>query len=178
MIIHLNGWPGVGKLTVARCLRDLSGGRLLDNHTVFNVAFALTDFRSPEFYDTARAARDTAFDCAARLPADVPLIMTNALSDSDWGRENWDAVRALATRRNVPLFAVILTCDEHEQAKRMSSPEREYLGKLSDPKQFSVRGRTLIADGADHLIRLDTTSVPADETARSIWRWTRDTAST
>lgn len=174
MIIHLNGWPGVGKLTIARLLRDRLGGRLLDNHTVYNVAFALTTFRSSEFYMAARAVRDVAFECALAVPPDIPLIMTNAISNSDWGRENWEAVRALARRRNVRLFAVTLFCDEAEQARRMASAERSYLGKLTDPREFSVRGRKLIEDGADFLLRLDTTAVPAEESAQRICEWVKD----
>ncbi len=162
MLIHLNGWPGVGKLTTARILRARLNGRLLDNQTVYNPAFALAEFRSPEFYATARAVRDVVLDCAVRVPADVPLIMTNALSDSDWGRENWAAVQALARRRGDRLFAVILSCEAGEQAKRMANPERAQLGKLTDPALFSLRGRTLIEDGADFLLRLDTTTAPAD----------------
>ena len=57
MIVHLNGRPGVGKLTIGRELLSLVGGRLLDSHSIYNVAFRLTDFASPEFYDAVRAAR-------------------------------------------------------------------------------------------------------------------------
>ncbi len=47
MILQINGWPGVGKLTVGRIVAKELGGRLLDNHTIYNPAFALTEFRSP-----------------------------------------------------------------------------------------------------------------------------------
>jgi shikimate kinase len=48
MIVHLNGWPGVGKLTVGRKLAPMLNARLLDNHTLHNVALAICDFDSPE----------------------------------------------------------------------------------------------------------------------------------
>jgi shikimate kinase len=38
MLINLDGWPRVGKLTVGRVLAMALGGRLLDNHTLLNVA--------------------------------------------------------------------------------------------------------------------------------------------
>lgn len=41
MIIVLNGYPGVGKLTIGRKLAPVLRGRLLDIHAVYNVAFAL-----------------------------------------------------------------------------------------------------------------------------------------
>ena len=52
MIIVLNGYPGVGKLTIGRELAGRLNGKLLDIHSVYNVAFALTEFKSPEFRDT------------------------------------------------------------------------------------------------------------------------------
>jgi hypothetical protein len=62
MIIHMNGYPGVGKLTIGRELCRILNGRLLDNHSVYNVAFALTEFRSDAFYETVRAVRAIAYD--------------------------------------------------------------------------------------------------------------------
>ena len=38
MIVHINGWPGVGKLTVAREVARRLSARLLDNHTLHDVA--------------------------------------------------------------------------------------------------------------------------------------------
>ncbi|UUP18448.1 hypothetical protein [Nitratireductor thuwali] len=40
----MNGYPGVGTLTIGRELATLISGRLLDIHTVYNVAFVLTEF--------------------------------------------------------------------------------------------------------------------------------------
>ena len=86
MIVHINSYPGVGKLTIGRALADLTGGKLLDNHTVFNVAFALTQFKSPAFYDTVRAVREIAYQRILDLPDGVPVILTNWYSqDSAWG---------------------------------------------------------------------------------------------
>ncbi len=42
MIIHFNGWPGVGKYTVAKIVANRLGLRFLDNHTLLNIAIALT----------------------------------------------------------------------------------------------------------------------------------------
>jgi len=56
MLIVLNGYPGVGKLKVAAAL----DGHLLDNHCIYNVAFALTQFKSPAFYDAVRSVQKIA----------------------------------------------------------------------------------------------------------------------
>jgi cytidylate kinase len=100
LLIHLNGAPGVGKLTIARLMAPRLKARVLDNHTVYNVAFALTEFRSPQFYDAVRAVRDAAFEQILRLPADETVILTNAyFDDSDWAWENWRAIEQLAVKR-------------------------------------------------------------------------------
>ena len=82
MILQINGWPGVGKLTVGRIVAKELGGRLLDNHTVYNVAFSLTEFQTPAFYETVRAVRDIAFARIAEIQSDIPVVMTSAYAGS------------------------------------------------------------------------------------------------
>lgn len=171
MLIHLNGWPGVGKLTVGRLLQASIGGHLLDNHTIYNVAFKLTVFRSPEFYETVRAVRNIAFSRITQLPAGTPVIMTNGLGDSEWGKENWEEIRRLAERSGSPLFSVILTCDPQEHMQRMTSPERRYLGKVTEPDQWRPTSKKLLGDDAELCLHLDTTSEPPEISAEKIRAW-------
>src|SRR4051812_35308 len=98
-LVHINGAPGVGKLTIARCMAQRLQARILDNHAFYNIAFALADFRSERFYDIGRAARRTAFDQILQLPDDETVILTDALfDDSNWGRESAHAVTQLADK--------------------------------------------------------------------------------
>jgi hypothetical protein len=171
MLIHLNGWPGVGKFTVGRLLQFKIGGHLLDNHSIYNVAFNLTEFRSPEFYATVRAVREVAFARVAHLPAQTPVIMTNGLNDGAWGQENWAAIRQLADQWGSPLFSVILTCDPQEHGRRMASPERRYLGKLTDLEKWQPRSKILLGEDADFCLQLDTSITPPEATAERICVW-------
>jgi hypothetical protein len=171
MLIHLNGWPGVGKLTIGRLLHASIGGHLLDNHSIYNVAFCLTEFRSPEFYATVRAVRAVAFARVAQLPAQTPVIMTNGLNDSEWGQENWMAIRRLAAQCGAPLFSVILTCDPQEHGRRMASPERHYLGKLTEPEKWQPKSKVLLGEDADFSLHLDTSTTPPGVCAERIRIW-------
>src|SRR5262245_13667762 len=147
MLVHINGYPGVGKLTIGRALATKLGAKLLDNHSVYNVAFALTEFRSPQFHETVRAVRDIAFRRVLELPATQPVILTTWDSQgSAWGEENWDAVIALARRRASPLAVVLLACSPYENARRIQSSGRDSMRKPRGTElvEHNRNGRPLI----------------------------------
>lgn len=174
MLIHLNGYPGTGKLTIAQALAPMLGARLLDNHSVYNIAFALTEPKTPVFYDTVRALRRIAYDRVLALPAGVPVILTNAhAADSAWGAECWDALRDLARTRAVPLLLVTLLCTPEEQDRRIQNPGRAALRKPRDPHMFpgNRQGRALMERGGDALLRLEVSSLSAQEAASTIRDW-------
>lgn len=174
MIIHINSYAGVGKLTIASALAELIGARLLDNHSIYNVAFALTEFRSQQFYDTVRAVRDIAYRRVLDLPASVPIILTNWYSrDSDWGNENWDEIIALAHKRGSRLYIVVLDCSPDENARRIQSSDRAAKRKPRDPDMVAANrhGRELLDRGSDRLMRLDVTNLSAETAASEIARW-------
>ncbi|MEO0931421.1 MAG: AAA family ATPase, partial [Pseudomonadota bacterium] len=108
MIIVLNGYPGVGKLTIGRELADKLGARIVDIHTLYNLAFALTEFRTPAFRDAVRRVEVIADDLINVLPSDVPVIFTTVLTgDSDWAQEEWQRFLDRGDRRP-PLVMVHL----------------------------------------------------------------------
>jgi hypothetical protein len=129
MIIHLNGWPGVGKLTIAHLLTQDIGGRLLDSHTIYNVAFSVTDFGAPTFYDTVRSVRDIAFERVAELPATVPVVMTNAYADTPFGNENrrppplraFRCSSGLLSRRECSANSIAGACSIAEAPRRIQA---------------------------------------------------------
>ncbi|MCZ4092453.1 hypothetical protein [Sinorhizobium psoraleae] len=80
MIVVLNGYPGVGKLTIGQELISKISGRLLDIHSVYNVAFALAEFKSPEFIETVEKIEAIAHDLILKLPAEIPVVLTTVLT--------------------------------------------------------------------------------------------------
>ncbi|MGR3363374.1 MAG: AAA family ATPase [Maritimibacter harenae] len=174
MLIFLNGFPGTGKLTIGQALQDRLGGRLLDVHTQMNLAYALTDFKSPAFYDTVRAVWDIADARIAELDPEVPLIMTDALREgSDWSAEAWTRIRKLAEARG-PLYVVHVHCDPDENARRIGSAGREAMRKSRKRAlalQYHEEGQILIGGDADHVLELDTTELTAEECAETIADW-------
>ena len=173
MIININGWPGTGKLTVAKQLVKRIGGRLLDNHAIFNVAFSLCEFRTPAFYETVRAVREIAFMRITALGSEIPVTLTSAYADTPFGRENWAAIRKTADTRGSQLCIVVLDCSLDENLRRLQTPDRARLRKLVDPAPLmTARGNNRLLDtGGDHLLRFDISQLTAEESAKRILEW-------
>ncbi|WGH77679.1 AAA family ATPase [Jannaschia ovalis] len=174
MIIHLNGRPGVGKLTIGRRVAERIGGRLLDNHSLYNVAFALTDIGSDLCQQTFEEIRAIAFARILDLPPATPVILTDSLfTDSDRAQTAWDAVLGLARTRGGPYLIVVLDCAQSENERRLRSPER--MGKRKPMDGTFLRpdryDRDPIARGGDRVLRLDTTDLTAAEAADRIVEW-------
>lgn len=174
MIVHLNSYPGVGKLTIGTLLMGMIDGKLLDNHSIYNVAFALTEFKSAAFYETVRAVRQIAYARVLAIPVEVPVIITNAhAQDSKWGNECWDEVISLARQRGAALYNVVLFCDPDENVRRIQSSDRKARRKPTDPNLFpgNREGRPLLDRDGDDLLQLDVTNLSAAAAADAISSW-------
>ena len=176
-LIHINSYPGVGKLTIGRHVASELGAKLLDNHSIYNVAFALTEFKSEAFYDAVREVRSTAYRIVMGLSPDVPVILTNAhAQDSNWGNECWNEAIELAQKTGRRHVVILLDCARDENARRIQSVDRDALRKPRDPTMFRQGevDRALIDRGADKLLRVDVTDMSANEAAASIVEWLRN----
>ena len=174
MLILLNGRPGAGKLTIGRVLAERMGARLLDAHSLYNLAFALTDKGTPAFADTVRELRAIARARILDLPPDVPVILTDAkFADSAWGNELWDDTLAIAVERGVPFLVVVVECEPDENDRRLRSPERMGKRKPIDDTLLRVdrHERVLLRRDADGVLELDVTRLEPEEAAERIDAW-------
>ena len=172
MIVHLNGMPGVGKLTVARRLRDMLPARLIDNHLLIDLVESICGGRSPDFQAVLATVTEVVHRLIAEQRGDSVLVFTNALAaglPEDEAR--LAAVRALAERMGRPFVPVLLTCDAAENERRLLMPDRAAKRKLMDAKQL----HSLIANyeishdrGHPHALEIDTTALTAEQTAERI----------
>lgn len=175
MIIDITGYAGVGKFTIGSIVAEQLDGRLLDNHTVYNVAFALTEFKSDAFVRTVRAVRDVAYRAILDLPRSVPVVLTTTHgSDPAWSREGCGAMVELARRRGAPLYVAHLLCDPRENRRRIIAPERAVKRKPLDPSMIDGNAnRHRLLDHADELLELDVTNLTANEAATAITAWVK-----
>lgn len=132
-LIHICGWPGCGKRTIAAILRDRIGARLIDNHLILNPASALFERGTPDRSALRKRIRAVLYEAAVGLPPEVPLILTDALAQSDAGTDLIDRSLALARAREAEFVPILLTISEAENIRRLEDPARLGSGKLMDP---------------------------------------------
>ena len=102
VVVHINSWPGAGKLTIARHMAQLMGARVVDNHTLMNPALALFDRDDPNFAPARAAIRGAVLEQALLGAPNVPLIFTNALGQSAHDREVFTQIEAFAMQNYQP----------------------------------------------------------------------------
>ena len=171
MIIHLNGWPGVGKQTVGRLLAARLNARFIHNHVLHDVAIVCTG-SDADRWQLYEAVRRLAYDYLRNRPRSDIFVMTNALcTNSQREREAWTHVVELAIARRVPLVPVVLEADQHENERRLQSDDR--VGrKLTDPSLLRsfLRVDSIQRPAVPELLVVDTTAMSAGEAAERIFR--------
>jgi gluconate kinase len=170
MIVHLNGWPGVGKKTIGAILAQRLGARFVHNHLLYDLPVAITGHDDPArwpLYETIRAA---AYDALAQRPPNERFVMTNALRrNTPRDRDTWTRLVAAATARNAPLIPIVLETETDELVRRLQSADR--VGrKLTDPAR--LRGyfvdNSIQKPVVAELLVLDVTSLTPDAAAARI----------
>ena len=179
LVVHINGWPGSGKLTIGRLLAKRLNGRLLDNHTLINPAeclFARDDLHN---WPLRKALRSLVFDYAAQIAVAIPLVLTDALADNPADRAGFDACLELANKRKAKLIAVVLDCEEEENLRRLTAPGRAELLKLTSAEFLGkLRARyRLLRPTAVTCIDMDVSKLPAAQAADALYQHCRQESS-
>lgn len=170
LIVHINGWPGTGKLTIARIFAKKIGARLLDNHTLLNPAETLFKRHDPLHGSLRTEIRRIVLDHAARLPAETTLVLTDAFSEDPHEAAMFDDYRRLAERRAARLVSVELVCALEENVRRLAAPGRSDQLKLTNVKllgEWREKYRLLRPDGVES-IEVDVTTLSAAEAAEAL----------
>lgn len=130
-IIHLIGFSGIGKYTIAKELVALSGARLVDNHLVNNPVFSVIDLRNggtldENVWEQTRQVRHIVIDTIRTIsPQDYSFIFTNCLLQSDPDDHKvLNEIQELAASRSGHYVPVRLLCSEEENIRRKSHSQR------------------------------------------------------
>jgi hypothetical protein len=167
LVLHINGWPGCGKLTIARLVAARLDARLLDNHTLLNPAEALFGRDDPLHRSLRYKLREIVLAHAAQLAPDVPIVFTDALADDPGDAALFEEYRALARKRSARLVSAILDCGLDENLQRLTQAGRAEQHKLVRPAVLrDLRDRYVLLrpDGVE-TIELDVTRLSAEDAA-------------
>jgi hypothetical protein len=177
MLIVLNGYPGVGKLTIGQALAPLIRGRLLDIHSIYNIAFALTDFKSEAFYETIRSIHAIADRRIIDLEENIPVVLTEVLTEGpDWAEECTQRLLDLAKNRG-PVLMVHVFCELEENKRRIVGSSRIGARKPLDPAMATRNhegGAVLVGSNWTHCEKLDVSTLTAQQSAEIIAAWAND----
>lgn len=173
MLIHINGMPGVGKLTVARALAEQLDMHLVDNHSLINAAYAAGFARGSDgFLRSLSDITRIVYRGLAENSGVLHIIMTNCLAAGySPDPERFAAVEQLALDRKEPFVPVLLTCSQDENMRRIVSFERKGRQKLVDAGLLAsyYLSWTMIHPGSHpNQLALDTTHLSVEQTAAAI----------
>jgi gluconate kinase len=169
-VLHINGWPGCGKLTIARIVATRLNARLLDNHTLLNPAEALFARDDPLHRALRKSLRETTFRFVAQLPLGIPVVFTDALADDAGDAAMFDEYREVARNRSARLVSAVLDCDLEENVRRLTAAHRAEHMKLTRPAVLTAlrsKYRLLKPDDVA-LIELDVTNLTAEQAASAL----------
>lgn len=178
-IFLLYGYPGTGKLTVARSmlsLMDPSTTRIVDNQYVNIPIFNLlpVDGSTPlpaEAWDRIAEVRNAMVRTIENLsPRDWSFIFTNFLVNEEGDREWAVRLEQVANARGSRFVPVRMDCSLDQLLVRVTRPDRNDRMKMIDPDWIreNYDPSQLLDLEHPNLIRVDTTDTPPDETARQI----------
>ncbi|ULH16515.1 hypothetical protein MF271_08045 [Deinococcus sp. KNUC1210] len=175
-LLYLLGWPGVGKLTVAKELARRTGWRVVDNHFIADPVFHVigADGSTPLPEGTRQLigqVGDAIYEAMTRLaPAHLGFVLTKVLMETPEDRDNSSRVEGIAQQRGAVFLPVLLTCDEPGLRARVTSPGR---AERLKPRTEAVLDRyfaqyTQLIPEHPHLLTIDTTELHPPQTAELI----------
>jgi tRNA uridine 5-carbamoylmethylation protein Kti12 len=182
-IVHLIGYPGAGKYTIAQQLARvaaLDGRRfvVVDNHHTSNVIFAVLDVDgvrpvATEVWDRVGEVREALYRTIEEIsPPEWSFVFTNVLSDGDPTDEAIvRRVAQLAATRGNPYVPVRVVCAPDEILRRVPNPDRQQRMKWIDAR--AVRAfmdeHELVNLDQQLALEVDVTTGSAEDAAQSIF---------
>lgn len=165
-LIFLHGLPGVGKLTVARELAQLTGFRIFHNHLAVDLAESVFEFGSLPFIELREQVWLEVFSRAVAANLEG-LIFTFAFDRTVRGSFIENTQGIIESSGGEVLF-VELKCSTEELERRIEHPSRQRFGKLSSVGRFrELQEAGAFVDPGIPTARLvvDTTELSASDTA-------------
>ncbi|MBW8791862.1 MAG: AAA family ATPase [Rhizobium leguminosarum] len=175
VFVLLVGFPGVGKLTIARELGSLISAKIVDNHWFNNPILRLLDEDAPlpkGIWEYTARVRQAVLDAiTAYSGPSANFIFTHAGVEGDErSARTYQQFVDAATQRAAVFVPVRLLCAEEELARRISSPARRDHLKTTDVETSRSRSQQAVVLDIPHphALTLDVTFRSPLESAAAI----------
>lgn len=177
-ILHLIGFAGTGKRTIAQAIVAAAPNfRLVDNHFINNVIFGViqADGKTKlprQVWDRVGEVRDVVLQTIRELsPPSFSFIFTNEMIEgSEKDQQTFEKFRMTAEARGAFYLPVRLIISVAENRRRIVEPERAQLSKtiLEEAAIVNARDHEVLKPAAVPYISVDVTDLSPDEAARRI----------
>ena len=175
-IVLLLGFPGTGKLTIARALAPLIGAKIVDNHWINNPIFGLIepDGKTPlpeTVWDRTNEVQHAVMETIATLAKPMAnfIFTYYGVEDEPYDTKSYELMRDTAQRRGALFVPVRLLCSELEMRKRIISSERKENFKTINPDGVGKYQRqTLLNPSHPNQLTLDVSALAPTESAAAI----------
>ncbi|MBL8581040.1 MAG: AAA family ATPase [Rhizobiaceae bacterium] len=169
-MVHINGWPGSGKLTIGRKLAGMIDARMVDEHLISAPADMLFSRRETLNRTLRIDIRKAVFSHILRAPRAMSFVFTDSLADHPQDAATFENYRELAERRRARLVAVVVDCSEEENLRRLKLQARDERKKFTDPKRMrKLRDEhKLLRSERVELVEIDVTRLSAEQAAEAI----------
>ncbi len=165
-LIFMYGPPGVGKLTVAQELANLTGYKLFHNHLTVDLVYAVFDFKTKPFVELREKIWMMVFQ-KAKEERVKGLIFTFAPEESVPGHFIPDVIKLIEDDQDTVNF-VELTCNPEELGKRIVNPLRSKYAKgmsSDNIEKYYQRDYLIPTSVHERKFTIDNTKLSPGETA-------------
>ncbi|KAL4735869.1 hypothetical protein BDV11DRAFT_24002 [Aspergillus similis] len=176
-LIHINAFPGTGKLTVAQHLLaqapPSTSIKLVHNHLLINPADAVLHRTQPGYQALRHALRSAVFTSLATEPAtyETTYVFTDFQTTNEQGTSVCLEYVQAAKDRCCQLISIVLICDEEENVRRVvhSGRKMHAAGKLRDVELLRMFRRGAPVFTFSNALEIDVTKLEPEDVARIIW---------
>jgi hypothetical protein len=169
-IIILNGTIGVGKLTTAKKLSDMTEYPVLHNHLTRDLA---VNFFKPNSEAYTKFVWDIRLSIVNEMIGEgrPGLVWTALLSGTPAIRKYYDDLEEIIHKAGGEVYYVNLNCELEEQRRRVVGEDRKEHGKIVSVEEFEQRMKSVdifTATPPDRTMEIDSTHLKPEDVAKKI----------